>query len=100
MPLPGLTVPGFLGRIRYHCDDPQVATTLHRLLLFAELSGLGRYTTRGLGIITLDRGAGRNQVVSGTQKPPKSVQRTDQRKQYNSGVPGSPAERAGGRSVQ
>ena len=100
LPLPGLTVPGFLGRIRYHCDDPGVATTLHRLLLFAELAGLGRYTTRGLGIITLDSGAGRNPVVSGPQKSPRSVQRSDQRKQYNSDVPGSPAERAGGRSVQ
>ncbi|MFI7524005.1 CRISPR system precrRNA processing endoribonuclease RAMP protein Cas6 [Nocardia salmonicida] len=78
---------GSLGRIRYHCDDPVVAATLRRLLLFAELAGLGRYTTRGLGIITLDSGAGRNPVVSGPRKPPRSVQRSDQRKQHNSDVP-------------
>ena len=44
-------------------------TTLHRLLLFAELAGLGRYTTRGLGIFTLDSGAGRIEVVIGTRNP-------------------------------
>lgn len=52
--LPGLTVSGFLGRIRYVCDDQVMAHTFGRLLRFAEFAGVGRYSTRGLGAIQLE----------------------------------------------
>ncbi|MGV9678751.1 CRISPR system precrRNA processing endoribonuclease RAMP protein Cas6 [Nocardia sp. NPDC003482] len=79
--LPGLTVPGFLGRIRYRCDDPSISHTLHRLLGFAALAGLGRYTTRGLGVTTLERGdAPHNRVASGPPKPSRSVHDAHQHK--------------------
>lgn len=50
----GLTVSGFLGRIRYVCTDPVVAGVFDRLLQFAEFAGVGRYTTRGLGTVRLE----------------------------------------------
>ena len=54
LPLAGLTVSGFLGRVRYVCPDPVVAELFDRLLRFAEYAGIGRYTTRGLGVIRLE----------------------------------------------
>ncbi|WP_431956895.1 CRISPR system precrRNA processing endoribonuclease RAMP protein Cas6 [Nocardia lijiangensis] len=84
LPLPGLTVPGFHGLIRYRCEDHDTAHTLHRLLLLAEYAGLGRYTTRGLGVITLDRSTPNGDpphtgVAGEPRKPHRSGQVTHQR---------------------
>ena len=53
--LSGLTVSGYLGRVRYSCDDKTVAPGFGALLQFAEFAGLGRYTVRGLGVIALEQ---------------------------------------------
>lgn len=49
-----LTVSGFLGRIRYVCNDRAFSATFDTLMRFAEFAGLGRYTTRGLGTVRLE----------------------------------------------
>lgn len=51
--LAGLTVSGYLGRIRYVCTDPSVAAVFDRLLRLAEYAGVGRYTARGLGTVAV-----------------------------------------------
>ncbi|WP_431956897.1 hypothetical protein [Nocardia lijiangensis] len=66
---------------RCRCEDHDTAHTLHRLLLLAEYAGLGRYTTRGLGIITLDRPAPNGdpphtRVAGEPRKPHGSVHAT------------------------
>lgn len=46
----------------------------HRQLGFAALAGLGRYTTRGLGVTTIDSSAApRSTAASGPRKPLRSV---------------------------
>lgn len=50
----GLTMSGFLGRIRYVCEDTETAEVFHKLLHFAEYSGMGRYSTHGLGTVRLE----------------------------------------------
>ncbi|MFI7531463.1 CRISPR system precrRNA processing endoribonuclease RAMP protein Cas6 [Nocardia salmonicida] len=52
--LQNLTLSGFLGRVRYVCEDPQMAAIFQSLLTFAEYAGVGRYPTRGLGAIRLE----------------------------------------------
>ncbi|WP_280310280.1 CRISPR system precrRNA processing endoribonuclease RAMP protein Cas6 [Nocardia abscessus] len=105
LPLPGLTVPGILGHIRYHCEDPDTAHTLHRLLLLAEHAGLGRYTTRGLGIITLTQpaptGDPKHTGAGGrTPTPRRSVHTAHQHKQPKTTGKGTFSKIARRRSVQ
>ncbi|MGV9976532.1 CRISPR system precrRNA processing endoribonuclease RAMP protein Cas6 [Micromonospora wenchangensis] len=45
----GLTVSGFVGRIRYTCDDPDIRAAVDRLIRLAPYAGIGAHTTRGLG---------------------------------------------------
>ncbi len=49
-----LTVSGFVGRIRYECDDETTARNADRLLRLAAFSGTGTYTTRGFGVTRLE----------------------------------------------
>lgn len=42
-------VSGFVGRVRYACDDADLAVVMNRLLHFGEYAGVGRYTGHGLG---------------------------------------------------
>jgi hypothetical protein len=53
-PLVDMTVSGFVGRIRYVCEDPTVADTIDTLLRFAEFTGIGSYAPRGLGMVRLE----------------------------------------------
>lgn len=52
--LNGSTVSGFVGRIRYECDDEKVAKSVDRLLRLAAYIGVGSYTTKGLGVVRLE----------------------------------------------
>lgn len=99
LPFPGLTVPGFYGTIRYRCDTP-TSRTLHRLLLLAEHAGVGRYTTRGLGIITLASDPRHSRVASEQRKPARSVQAAHQRKQSPKSLTKITGDDAGKGSVQ
>ena len=53
-PLADMTVSGFVGRIRYVCEDPSTAGTVDTLVRFAEYAGIGSYTPRGLGVVRLE----------------------------------------------
>lgn len=50
-PIGAMTVSGFVGRVRYAAGDRVDAGRFAALCEFAELAGVGSYTTRGLGRI-------------------------------------------------
>lgn len=52
--LSGNVVSGFVGRIRYQCDDASVASSVDRLMRFAPYIGVGASTTKGLGVVRLE----------------------------------------------
>ncbi len=46
----GMHLSGFVGRIRYRCDDKDVARLVDPLFRLAEYSGIGTGTAKGLGV--------------------------------------------------
>jgi hypothetical protein len=51
VPVNGLTVSGFTGRLRFACDGTaEQATAIDRLVRLAPYAGVGAYTTRGFGV--------------------------------------------------
>lgn len=54
LPVAKLKASGFVGRMRFVCDDPIAARKFGVLLRFGEFAGLGSYATRGLGVIALE----------------------------------------------
>lgn len=51
----GMTVSGFVGRIRYQCETDHAAKSFGALTAMATLTGVGSYTTRTLGRISRER---------------------------------------------
>ncbi|MFC0438073.1 CRISPR system precrRNA processing endoribonuclease RAMP protein Cas6 [Kutzneria buriramensis] len=53
----GLTVSGFVGRVRIACDaaDP-IARSVDQAIGLAPFSGVGAYTTRGFGVTRIESG--------------------------------------------
>lgn len=54
LPVAKLTASGFVGRMRFVCEDAMAARKFGVLLRFAEIAGLGSYTTQGLGVMGLE----------------------------------------------
>lgn len=46
---------GFVGGIRYQCDDARVAAVVGPLFALAPFAGVGSATTKGLGTVRLER---------------------------------------------
>lgn len=46
---------GFVGRVRYQCDDARVAAEVGPLFALAPFAGVGSATTKGLGTVRLER---------------------------------------------
>lgn len=49
-----IIVSGFVGRVRYQCDDERVATAATPLFELARYSGIGALTSKGFGSIRLE----------------------------------------------
>lgn len=50
----GVTFSGFVGRVRYQCDDSDAVRTVGPLFALAPLAGVGAATTKGLGTVRLE----------------------------------------------
>lgn len=53
MTLAGTRISGFVGRVRYQCDDVGVAATVDPLFRLAPFSGIGSAKAKGLGVTRL-----------------------------------------------
>lgn len=53
--LAGRIVSGFVGRVRYVCDDPEEAVAADALLRFASYAGVGSHTAFGFGVTRVGR---------------------------------------------
>lgn len=62
----GVTFSGFVGRVRYQCDDEQAASAVTPLFELAPFAGVGAATTKGLGCVRMERTwqPGSRQVVA------------------------------------
>lgn len=60
-----IVVHGFVGQMRYYCPDPQIAAEVDALLRFGEFSGVGAYSTWGLGTMRCAPVVRREDVVAG-----------------------------------
>lgn len=65
MALSGLRVSGFVGRVRFRCDDPAVRDLVDPLFRLAPYSGVGSARAKGLGVTRLraDAPAGRRSAA-------------------------------------
>jgi CRISPR-associated endoribonuclease Cas6 len=50
----GVLYSGFVGRVRYRCDDPDVARIVDPLFRLAPFAGVGSKTAWGLGAARLE----------------------------------------------
>ncbi|MFT4124891.1 MAG: CRISPR system precrRNA processing endoribonuclease RAMP protein Cas6 [Gordonia sp. (in: high G+C Gram-positive bacteria)] len=51
MKVHGITVSGFVGRMRFVCENDNAAQLFSRIWAFAEHAGIGAYTPHGLGCV-------------------------------------------------
>ncbi len=63
--LGGVVVTGFLGRIRYRCDVPEVAAAVDPLLRLAAFSGVGTAKGKGMGVCRVRCYAGSSAAAVG-----------------------------------
>lgn len=78
VPVNGLTVSGFTGRLRFACDGTaEQAAAIDRLVRLAPYAGVGAYTTRGFGVTrpepTWPSTAPRRLAESVHHRPPELV---------------------------
>lgn len=69
----GRIVSGFTGRLRFTCDaGPQVAAAVDQLVRLAPFAGVGAHTTRGFGMVRLERGRTHPPMLPASMREPSA----------------------------